>query len=187
MRLCANSRPCDRRVADRRRPGAAVAIRSASKTLPRPGRLIQTGFDLVRRQNQMAFSIHNPGECSSAAQLKLSFPERLVYRRAGSLHRRNARARCRVNQVDLRTLWLSIVAPSARTASTARGSHCDVFSVRVGVYPRGPVAYVVSHILRPRSRYVDESQRCGQYSEQKHIRDEQHAPKSGKKAEIAAV
>ena len=77
-------------------------IRSASEASRRAGRLIRTGFDLIRRQNQMAFSIDNPDERSSAAQLKLSLPERVVYRRAGSLHHRNARAGCRMHKIDLR-------------------------------------------------------------------------------------
>jgi len=45
-------------------------------------------------------------------------------------------------------LWLSIVAPSARTIATARGWHRDGFSARVGIYPRGPLAQGVGLSLR---------------------------------------
>ena len=90
-----------------------------AKASRRAGRLIQSGLDLIRRQNQMAVAVDNPDEGGAAAQLELSLPERLVNRRAGSLHHRNAHARSPRGQNRSSTFRLSIGSEQDRQADSA--------------------------------------------------------------------
>ena len=107
-----------------RRGCAAAVIRSASETLRRAGRIIETSFDLIRRQNQIAVSIDNPDESRSAAQHRPSLRERLVYRRVGSHHHDAAHAVCRTHAIDHRHFdspMLSCRREASRRTRRGRG------------------------------------------------------------------
>jgi hypothetical protein len=130
--ICRRSAARNSTFSERKLPQSAP--RSASGTLRRVAALTQTGFNLIRRQNQIAFAIGNPDESNSAAQQGLSLSERVLHRRAGSLHRGGAhvflpRARGRSSTFGSPSL-------SHGSVRHARGksSHCYEFSGRLGIY-----------------------------------------------------